>query len=340
MIYDGQIVDMSEIVAGGDPQALVIGLVIQEVDADNNVLFQWRSWDHIPITDTTSSLTQSHIDYVHGNSLAWDDDGNIILSSRYLDEVTKIDRQSGEIIWRLGGKANQFTFIGDGEPFFDQHDARHLDDGHLTLFDNRAATNATYSRAVEYELDEEAMIARRVWEYRSEGDTASFAMGSMQRLPNGNSLIGWGAFATALTEVIPGGQKAFELAFVPDEGSDRLPVSYRAFRFPWEGAPLTRPQLVARTEVTETAVYYSWNGATNIDAWLLYAGSTSGDLDLVDAQIRHGFETRSSISDPNLCFFQARALDANGILLGSSPVGIAEHCVAARLFMPVTAQAP
>jgi hypothetical protein len=162
----------------------------------------------------------------------------------------------------------------------------------------------------------------------------------MQRLPNGNSLIGWGAFATALTEVIPGGQKAFELAFVPDEGSDRLPVSYRAFRFPWEGAPVTRPHLVVHTELTETAVYYSWNGATNIDAWLLYAGSTSGDLNLVDAQIRHSFEMRSSISDPNLCFFQARALDANGILLGSSPIGIGEHCVATRLFMPVTAQAP
>ena len=335
MIYDGQIVDMSEIVEGGDPQALVIGLVIQEVDADNNVLFQWRSWDHIPITDTTSSLTRSRIDYVHGNSLQWDLDGNIILSSRFLDEITKIDRDTGEIIWRLGGKANQFTFVGEGEPFFDQHDARRLLDGHLTVFDNRTGPNSTYSRAVEYELDEQAMIARRVWERRSEGDSASIAMGDVQRLPNGNTLIGWGALATALTEVTPGGQKAFELVIAPDPDSGRLPVSYRAFRFAWEGLPVTRPQLVARTETTGTGVYYSWNGATNVDAWLLYAGSTPGDLHLVDAQIRDGFEARSSISDSDLCFFQARALDANGVLLGSSPIGIAGHCVVDRVFMPL-----
>lgn len=340
MIYDGQIVDMSEIVEGGDPEALVIGLVIQEVDADNNVLFQWRSWDHIPITDTTNDLTRSRIDYVHGNSLAWDDDGNILLSSRALNEVTKIDRETGEIIWRLGGNANQFTFIGDGEPFFVQHDARRLDNGHLTVFDNRSAPDSTYSRAVEYELDEEAMVARRVWEQRSEGDSPSLAMGNMQRLPNGNSLIGWGFFATALTEFTADGQKTFELVLGPHENDDRLLVSYRAFRFPWEGTPVTRPILVARSEMSETAVYYSWNGATGVDVWLLYGGSTPDDLDLIDAQIRDSFETRSAVSSSDLCFFQARALDTNGVLLGSSSVGIAEHCVVDRAYLPVVSDTP
>lgn len=334
MIYDPQHVDMSEIVEGGDPDAVVIGLVIQEVDADNNVLFQWRSWDHIPITDTTMDLTRSTIDYVHGNSVDWDHDGNLIISSRLLDEVTKIDRETGEIIWRLGGKANQFTFIGDGEPFFDQHDARRLNNGHLTLYDNRTAPDSTYSRGVEYELDEEAMTARRVWEYRSTGGEASIAMGNHQRLPNGNSLIAWGILTTTLTEVTPAGQKAFEMRFGYYGAPDIIGLTYRAFRFPWEGAPTTRPALVARTELTETAVYYSWNGATAVDSWRLYAGADPGDLDLIDAQARDGFETRSAVADPDLCFFRVEALDAGGAVLETSAMTIAERCVAGRVFLP------
>jgi len=335
LIYDPQQIDMSEIVEGGDPEAVVIGLVIQEVDADNNVLFQWRSWDHIPITDTTQDPTWSRIDYVHGNSVEWDHDGNLIFSGRLLDEVTKISRETGEIIWRLGGKANQFTFIGDGEPFFDQHDARRLDNGHLTLYDNRSAPDSTYSRGVEYELDEEAMIARRVWEYRSTGDDESIAMGNLQRLPNGNSLIGWGVLTPTLTEVTPDGQKAFELQFGPYEDPNVMGLTYRAFRFPWEGAPTTRPLLVARTEMTETAVYYSWNGATAVESWRLYAGAAGGDLRLVDSRARDGFETRSATADRDLCVFQVEAVDAEGAVLGSSALTLAEHCAAARTYLPV-----
>ena len=338
MIYDPQMVDMSEIVEGGDPNATVIGLVIQEVDADNNVLFQWRSWDHIPITDTTVDLTRSEIDYVHGNSVEWDHDGNIIISSRFLDEVTKISRETGEIIWRLGGKANQFTFIGDGEPFFDQHDARRLENGHLTLYDNRSAQGSTYSRGVEYELDEEAMTARRVWEYRSGGDSASFAMGNVQRLPNGNSLIGWGALTPTLTEVTPGGEKAFEMMLGPYEDPDWLGATYRAFRFPWEGAPTTRPRLVARPEMTETAVYYSWNGATAVDAWRLYGGSAPDDLALVDTQARDGFETRSAVTDSDLCYFRVEALDAENAVLERSALALAEHCVVTESFLPAVSR--
>ena len=338
MIYDSQIVDMSEIVEGGDPNATVIGLVIQEVDAANNVLFQWRSWDHIPITDTTVDLMADRIDYVHGNSVEWDHDGNLIISSRFLDEVTKISRETGDIIWRLGGKGNQFTFIGDGEPFFDQHDARRLENGHLTLYDNRSAPNSTYSRGVEYELDEEAMTARRVWEYRSTSGDASWAMGNMQRLPDGNSLIGWGALYPTLTEVTPDGPKAFEMMLGPYENPDFLGTTYRAFRFPWEGAPTTRPRIVARTEMTETAIYYSWNGATALDAWRLYGGSAAVDLALVDTQARDGFETRSAVTDPELCYFRVEALDAEKAILERSPLALAEHCVVTESYLPAVSR--
>jgi hypothetical protein len=102
MSYDNQIVDMSAIVPGGNASATVTGLVIQELDMQKNVVFQWRSWDHFKITDAThENLTADKIDYVHGNALDVDTDGNILLSSRHMDEITKIDRGTGEILWRM-----------------------------------------------------------------------------------------------------------------------------------------------------------------------------------------------------------------------------------------------
>ena len=84
MAYDPQPVRMDTIVPGGDPSAIVIGLIVQELDFNKNVVFQWRSWDHYQITDATEdiNLTQHTIDYVHGNAIDLDYDGNLLLSSR------------------------------------------------------------------------------------------------------------------------------------------------------------------------------------------------------------------------------------------------------------------
>jgi len=55
------------------------------------LIFQWRSWDHFQITDAThENLLASNIDYVHGNAIEIDTDSNIIISSRHMDEITKL----------------------------------------------------------------------------------------------------------------------------------------------------------------------------------------------------------------------------------------------------------
>ncbi len=51
-VLDFQTVDMSQLVPGGDPKATVEGSVIQELDPAGNVVFQWNSFDYIPITDS------------------------------------------------------------------------------------------------------------------------------------------------------------------------------------------------------------------------------------------------------------------------------------------------
>lgn len=228
MGYDPQIVDMSKIVPNGDSAATVTGLIIQELDRNKNVVFQWRSWDHFQITDAThEDLTAAAIDYVHGNALELDGDGNVILSSRHMDEITKINRSTGETMWRMGGKNNQFTFVNDSIGYSHQHAIRRLSNGHFTVFDNGNYHTPQFSRALEYDVDETNKIASLVWQFRNTPDQFSLAMGYVQRLSNGNTLIGWGDSKPAVTEVQSNGKKVFEMS-LPDQV-----VSYRAYRYEW-----------------------------------------------------------------------------------------------------------
>ncbi len=232
--YDYEKVRMDTIVAGGDSNATVIGTILQELDENKNVVFQWRSWDHVNITDATYdiNLKASTIDYIHTNSIEIDYDGNILLSNRYFDEITKIDRQTGNTIWRLGGKYcknNEFTFLNDPEGFSHQHDVRRLPNGNITLFDNGNLHNPRYSRVAEYQVDEVNKFVSLVWEYKNDPETFTPAMGSARRLSNHNTIIGWGAStAVGISEVQPNGDISFYLT-MPD-----TLFNYRAFKFPWK----------------------------------------------------------------------------------------------------------
>ncbi len=229
MSYDSVEIDMSQIVNGGNPNALVSGLVIQELDKNKNVIFQWRSWEEMEITDAShQDLTASKVDYAHGNSIDLDWDGNLLISSRHLDEVTKINRKTGKIIWRLGGKKNQFTFINDDIRFSHQHDARRVAPGRITIFDNGNFHSPPFSRVIEYELDEVNLTAKLVWQFDHSKEIYGFAMGNAQRLSNGNTFIGWGFTQPNVTEVTPLGKIIYEMSLDPGY------ISYRAFKYPYD----------------------------------------------------------------------------------------------------------
>lgn len=259
MSYDGQPVDMSLVVPGGDSAAIVIGLVIQELDEDKHVVFQWRSWDHFKIVDAThEDLTAPVIDYVHGNSIDADTDGNLIISSRHMDEVTKIDRVTGQLVWRWGGKHNQFTFVDDTLGFRHQHDARRIANGNITLFDNGNYRDPAFSRAVEYELDEANLTARLVWEYRHVPEIYGFAMGSAQRLPNGSTLIGWGVGKPDVIEVAEDGSVVMELTLPPGQ------YTYRAFRHEWIAEVTGVPTEPSATSLLSPSVPNPFRGRTEM----------------------------------------------------------------------------
>ncbi len=314
---DPETVDMSTIVPGGNPAATVIGIIVQELDTAKNVVFQWRSWDHFQITDTNQDLTAATIDYVHANAIEPDADGNLLVSERHMDEVTKIDRQSGAIIWRLGGKNNQFNFTNDPGEFSMQHDIRRLPNGDITLFDNRVNRTPSYSRGVEYQLDEVNKTATLVWYFRNTPDTYSYAMGRVQRLPNGNTLLGWGtALNPSVTEVLPNGTKAFEMTI------GGLQASYRVFRYPWQGQPTTPPVLVVNEQAGQPALYYSWNGATDVASYQVYAGATADPTTLIDTPAKTGFENVTPLTNlpDSDCYFQVVPINTQGQAMQASPV--------------------
>ncbi len=237
MIYDPQPVRMDLVVPGGNPDATVVGLVLQELDADRNVVFQWRSWDHMNITDAVNvDLTASNVDYAHGNGLDVMPDGNLLLSSRHLSEITKIDRQTGEIIWRMGAHAknNQFTFVNDPRGCSYQHDVRWLPNGHMTVFDNGNFLSPQYTRMVEYAVDEVNKVATEVMEYQHTPSLFARFLGSVRRQASGKTLIGWGGAAdqAKVTELNPDGSVSLELGGVTNI------LSYRALRSTWRGGLL------------------------------------------------------------------------------------------------------
>lgn len=228
-----RILDLSHIVPGGSDTAHVIGNHIQEYDEFGELIFDWNSFDHFSVTDAAPDilLIGKVVDFVHTNSIELDTDGNYIISSRNINEITKIDRTTGRIIWRWGGAHNQFTFKNDIYGFSHQHDVRRLKNGNILMFDNGNNRSPQFSRVVEYKLDESAKKATLVWEYRHSPDIYSTAMGSAQRMPNGNTVIGWGfnvsyalnTYLIAATEVTYDKQEVFEI---------KLPMfhySYRVF---------------------------------------------------------------------------------------------------------------
>ncbi|MBD3383355.1 T9SS type A sorting domain-containing protein [candidate division KSB1 bacterium] len=298
--------DMSEIVEGGHTDARVIHNIIQELDAEKNVVFEWSSKDHFNIRDAVhEDLTAASIDYVHMNTIDVDNDGHLLISSRNLSEVTKIHRQSGEIIWRLGGVNNQFTFVNDSAGFSYQHDIRALPNGNYTLFDNGTYHSPPFSRAVEYHLDTDSMTATLVWEYRHEPDYYSNAMGNAQRLPNGDTVINWAAMPyPKLTQVQPDCTVVYELGFVTPA------TCYRTFRFPWNGKAL-KPYLIAESHPDKVSLIFNKFEDHSVVKYKIYGGTTPNPTALFDIT-KEPFIHYSDLRNLQTYYFRVTALDDSG----------------------------
>jgi len=228
--YDLRRVDLTAF--GGLPNTLLAGHQILRQRVDGAVEFFWNAWDHLALEDWIEPPAEwfqlPNIDFDHPNSLDIDRDGNYIVSFRNLGEVTKIDAVTGRILWRFGGRNNQFTIVNDPLGFFSaQHCARVLDNGNLLLYDNGSRHAPPESRAVEYRLDTSAMTATMVWQYRPSPPIFTPFVGSVERFENGNTLVGFGN-AARVTEVAPDASVVWEGALMI--AGAPAPFFYRALK--------------------------------------------------------------------------------------------------------------
>ena len=229
-----KLINMSLKVAGGEEQATIYGHTIQEIDKNKNLIWEWDTFDKLDVTEANKKmdLTQKSIDYVHINSIIYDSDGNIIISCRSFDELIKINRTTGAIMWRMGGKQsknNQFNFINDTDDdgnwgFSAQHTPVRMSNGNILLFDNGNLKDCfeKYSRAVEYKVDELNKTATKVWEFRMTPDMYISFMGSVQELNNGNIFI---SFGKRQVEVNKNKDILFDMVFNQNN------PTYRAYKY-------------------------------------------------------------------------------------------------------------
>lgn len=217
--------------------------VVQEQDAAGNLVWEWRASDHVdPVRESTFPSasqvgTQTVVDVYHCNSIDVNADGDLLVSARHMDAVFLVSRDTGQIVWKLGGApfskdgAQLLEVQDDTEvAFYRQHDARFRPNGDVSLFDDHSFVTGP-ARGVEYAIDFTAGTARPVWEYR--GDANSVATGSFRRYPDGHSVIGWGLSNSpenvAFSELDASAQDVLDMLFV-----SRGNWLYRALKVPLE----------------------------------------------------------------------------------------------------------
>jgi hypothetical protein len=280
--------------------------VVQEVDvATGRVLFEWHSLGNVALDESYEPPPKKRslpYDYFHINSIDVDSDGNLLVSARNTHAVYKLDRRTGRILWRLGGKRSDLA-MGPGTRFAWQHDARRRPDGTITLFDNEAAPRAgPQSRGLVLRLDMKRMRATLVRQVVHHPRLVAAVEGNMQLLPDGHWFVGWGARPYFTEYAADGRRVLFDARF----GSRAQ--SYRAYRFAWTGHPGGRPALA----VADGKAYVSWNGATEVASWQLVAdGRPAGSI------AKTGFETALPLP-ADAATVAAQALDGDGAVLATS----------------------
>lgn len=300
---------------GGTAEGTVVENGFEEIDvATGRVVFSWNSLDHVPISDTEMWAQNDLLDYFHLNSVDLDADGDFIVSARHTSTVYRLDRQTGQIIWRLGGRFSDFR-LGIGVRFSWQHDASMASANVVRVFDNATAPrlDGYESRVAWIRIDHQRRTASLVRQAIHPQPMSVAVEGGAFGLPNGNTVVSWGSRAR-ISEFSPRGVLLFD-ATMADRHS-----SYRAYRFDWRARPDTPPTVRVDADSTVHAV---WNGATGITHWRLLGGPTETDLRRVTRVAWNSLDTPIALPAEQLRqlrYLQVEAVDATGRVVGTSAV--------------------
>ena len=184
-----------------------------EIDRSSGALV--HEWNFLELLDENrtaliDNLSHNPIDWVHLNAVIYDESDHSIIVSGRTQGVIKVD-YNNQIKWilaphegwtqnRLGEDLNQYLLTaldGNGNPLTEdaqkgyvnhsafewnwyQHAPEFMPNGNIILFDNGDRRNfqdihPKYSRAVEFEIDEENKTVRQVWQYGKERQWETFS---------------------------------------------------------------------------------------------------------------------------------------------------------------------
>lgn len=332
LLLSTKVVPMDLTPYGGPQDGYIQNFAVQEIDiATNKLLFFWDALDHIPLSDSyepASSATDSGNiwDVFHLNSIGiTDDEKDIIVSGRNTWTIYRIHKPTGEIVWRLGGKQSSFTF-GSGADFSWQHDARFHPHNVISLFDDNCCESAIIppstppAHGLILKLNLHDMTANLKRSYFHDPNIQVASQGSVQYLGNGNKFIGWGQ-SQYYSEFNEAGNTEGDpsLNLIYDAEMPGNNYSYRAFRNNWVGHPHYPPSIAVESNDDHITVYASWNGATEIATWKVFAGDCPNDLSKVKSAKKTGFETAIHVHDHGP-YFQVKAYNDKGHLIGESKV--------------------
>lgn len=304
--------------------------LFQEFDIETGeVIFQWRASEHFALNESyapTGQPTEKEPwDWFHINMVEKDIAGNYLISARHLRCIAYVSGTTGEVLWKLGGKANMFEDLSDGDAtlFVGQHDAHWDEDQrYITLFDNRADWQYELehvSKGRRIEVDVEHMTAKVNATYVHPLNIFAFSQGSYQTLPNRNVLIGYG-YTGAFTEFSPNGHVLCDAYLQPSSRFSSGDVqSYRNMKFNWTGTPSTEPSFVLENGTLSV----SWLGSTEVRSWgLQHAHAAEGEYESAVSFPKTGFETEYITSEDLLLrrYLRVVALDHNNGELKASLV--------------------
>ncbi|HEY2398552.1 MAG TPA: arylsulfotransferase family protein [Solirubrobacteraceae bacterium] len=313
-VYNLMRCDLSSV--GGVRNGVLVDTAVQEVDMKTGLVrWEWHSADHVATSESHAPVPTNATpwDDFHLNSIDRAPNGDLLISARSTWTTYRLENGSGRIVWRLGGTRSSFA-MGPGTEVAWQHDARLQPDGTVTLFDDGSSPRVHYqSRGMRVRLDTHARSATLVRADPHPGNPlVSDSQGNMQTLAGGNRVIGWGS-VPSVSEIGAAGQLLLDAHLPPGYSS------YRAFRFPWAGHPIAPPQASARLLATRTstAVFATWNGATNVQSWRVLGGASGSSLTPRATMPVSGFESSLTLPDP-YAYVAVQALGAQGQLLGTS----------------------
>ncbi|MFL2546222.1 MAG: aryl-sulfate sulfotransferase [Candidatus Rariloculaceae bacterium] len=183
---------------GQTQTANVIGDVIIEMSPSGDVLREWKFHDIVdPYRLGWNARREDYwanhydgvvegivYDWTHGNAIIYEEgDNSFVMSVPYQDAVVKVSMDTGELVWILGTHENWseefadklLTPVGDVGWSYKHHAISHTENGTYLLFDNGVRRSSppdpgmsleeSYSRAVEYQVNEETMEVAQVWVY-------------------------------------------------------------------------------------------------------------------------------------------------------------------------------